>query len=472
MKGKDNLIKRNKLLLQTIRVNLYDLCGASSTDRLVLGISGGADSTAMLYLLAQTHPPSLLYAVYVDHQLRPDETSAEINLLNKQCAALGVSFTTRKVNVPEAVNSSGSSVEDAARALRYNELQIMSKEVGAEKICVAHTANDQVEEFFVRLIRGTGSAGLSGMKAVSNNILRPLLTTSKKELLEFLTAHNIQYSEDSSNNDPRYLRNRVRHSLLPFLQENFHKSIGENIRRTSTILQDEDEFIDQHVTALFQSVIQQDDGKLSIDRSTLLSHHIAVGRRLIEKAVWATGVKPTFCSINTLYDLISTGTRGKQIHLPGGLRAVCQADTIQLLFSQGSKSHRQAVTNHTTFSCTIEHTGHHLIAPLQHQLTITVEASLPVNQNECLILHGDTITFPLTLRSVESGDTFQPLGMQGKKKINRFLSDRKIEKLERQNYPILLCEEQVLCIVDLQIDEKFKYRDTTTRYLIVRWKAC
>lgn len=469
MKHEDNLNKLNHLLLHTIHTCMYDLCRVKETDRLVIGVSGGADSTAMLHLLSQVHNPTLLNAVYVDHQLRPDETEAEIQLLTNQCAEIGVSFTVCTIDVPAAVKASGRSVEEAARQLRYQQLYTILEKVNANKICVAHTADDQVEEFFLRLIRGTGTAGLSCMKALSENILRPLLTIHKSDLISYLNTHKIRYSNDSSNHDLRYQRNRVRHLLLPFLEKEFHASIGDNVRQVSVILQDEDDFLDQQASRAMDTLVLRDKDRLTIKSRMLSELHLALQRRIIEKVLWSAAVKPSFSTINILCNLAANGERGKEIHLQGGLRALRQADDICLFFPAGRRSHREPVNTAKAFSQLIQCAGTQFIEPLKCLLTISAVQALPSDLQDTLILDADKITFPLTLRPAEPGDTFQPLGLQGRKKVNRYLSDKKIEKMRRADYPVLLSGSQIICIVGLQIDEKFRYDDRTENYLAVHW---
>lgn len=470
MKEKDIWGDSKRLLLHTIMDTIASSCKLSRTDRLVLGVSGGADSTAMLHLLSEIHPVSLLDAVYVDHQLRPAETPDEIKLLSDQCSALKIRFTVSPVDVPGAVEKYGGSTEEIGRQLRYEQLNKRLNTIDGKYICVAHTADDQTEEFFIRLIRGTGTAGLSGMKRLSHNILRPMLALHKTQLEEFLLSHNIKHSEDSSNSDLRFLRNRIRHSLLPFLRDNFNQSIGDTILKTSSILQEEDAYLDSIVSKTLDHVVLQTVNGITINSKLLKQQHKALQRRIIEKSLWLAGTTPTFTTIDNLIDLVVNGERGKEIHLAKSLVAVQQKEDIVLYHCSRENSGKKGLPKPEKFEVNIIGPGSYPVPELQHQLTVTLLKGTKDSTPNSLVLNGESIQFPLTLRTVLPGEKFTPLGMKGRKKVNRYLSDKKIEKIDRQYYPVLVSGNNIVCIAGLQIDNNYKHNTKTKSYLVINWE--
>ncbi|KAB2888454.1 MAG: tRNA lysidine(34) synthetase TilS, partial [Desulfobulbaceae bacterium] len=211
--------------------------------RVVVGVSGGPDSMALLQLLAEADLALDCIAAYIDHGLRPHETGAEKRAVERLARDCGALFCCRAVPVREHAAAHGLSLEDAARTLRYQSLEDIRAEYGAEVIAVAHTADDQVEEFFLRLIRGCGRNGMTGMSPRQGRIVRPLLGLRKQELTDFLAERRIPFCIDSSNLDRRFLRNRIRLDLLPMLERQFNPSIRRTILQTMDILREEEDLL-------------------------------------------------------------------------------------------------------------------------------------------------------------------------------------------------------------------------------------
>nr|MDA3786811.1 tRNA lysidine(34) synthetase TilS [Deltaproteobacteria bacterium] len=212
--------------------------------RVVVGVSAGPDSMALLHLLASLGHllPLEITALYVDHGLRPGETEAEAELVKEEAARLAVGFALVRVDL-QGEAAPKKSLEHRARDVRYQAFDQVAAQTRADKIAVAHTADDQAEEIVIRLLRGAGRGGLAGMKLMrANRIIRPLLTTPKAELLAYLQDRGIPFLEDSSNRDLRFLRNQVRLEVLPFL-ERYNPGVRETLRRNALILQDEEELL-------------------------------------------------------------------------------------------------------------------------------------------------------------------------------------------------------------------------------------
>ncbi|MBC8317394.1 MAG: tRNA lysidine(34) synthetase TilS, partial [Desulfobulbaceae bacterium] len=219
---------------------------AASGEKIVIGVSGGSDSIALLHVLASLRAELDvgLVAVYINHGLRPDETPQEEKLVAAQAKKLGVECRIGIVDVRGESGKRKISLEHCARDLRYEFLGLVAEEMAAGKIAVAHTADDQAEEILLRLIRGTGRAGLSGMKTIRDEkVIRPFLRTSKEVLLRYLEQKKIPFLEDSSNRDTVYLRNRIRLEVIPFLAE-INPNISEVLRQTAAVLQDEEVILD------------------------------------------------------------------------------------------------------------------------------------------------------------------------------------------------------------------------------------
>ena len=213
-------------------------------EKVVVAVSGGADSVCLLQVLASTKDTLgiSLVAVYIDHHLRHLETENEKLLVQSMAGSLDIDFESVDVDVKAMVQEKKLSLEHAARELRYAALRKIAVKYGAATIAVAHNADDQAEEMLIRLLRGSGRKGISGMRFVHRDVVRPLLGVNKRDIVTYLHDMNINFLEDSSNNDPRFLRNRVRHLLIPFLEKNFDDKVKPALRKAGEILA-EDEYL-------------------------------------------------------------------------------------------------------------------------------------------------------------------------------------------------------------------------------------
>lgn len=311
-------------------------------DLVLVGVSGGADSTALLLALAHLRQRLgvRLIAVYVDHGLRPDETPAEKQFLRELCAELDVELRVESVDVGAEVRIHKESVEQAARKLRYQVFADVVKESGATKIAVGHTADDQAEEVVLRLLRGTARAGLSGMRLMRDGVLlRPLLEISKEELFTYLQERDQAFMEDSSNDSVLYRRNQVRHELLPLLRR-FNPSVDVSLRNLALILQDEEDLLSKQTDEAWGQCVEvgQDDHGLPLVSwpcGDFMDIHVALRRRLAEKMFIIMGSPPSSDKIKQLLYLIEHGQGGGQIHLAHGLRGLKKKGWMYFCYPQG-----------------------------------------------------------------------------------------------------------------------------------------
>ena len=333
-KETEKIIRSNKLFL--------------SDETVVVAVSGGPDSVALLHVLCHL-APSLklrLTAVYVDHGLRPAETIHEAELLQAQAQLLQIHCRVGRVDVHALVRQKKLSEEHGARILRYEFLEKIAKELGAAKIALAHTADDQAEEVLLRLIRGSGRAGLSGMKMIrSNRFVRPFLGTPKFRLLKYLTDKKIPFLEDSSNLERVYLRNRVRLDLLPQL-EKYNPNIRQTLRQTARILGDEEDLLAGLAQAARTDVVQslpeeigQPSG-LRLDINRFLNLHRAIQRRVVEMIFVEMDGLPSFKKIEQILYLAESGQGGGMLHLSRGLRVVKKRKELIFSYPQGRVAKR------------------------------------------------------------------------------------------------------------------------------------
>ena len=447
----------------------------------VVGVSAGPDSVALLHLLASLGQKwSLrLVAVYVDHGLRPAETRAEAELVRQAAARLGAGFATVAVDVRTAARAQGLSLEHAGRLLRYRVFERLAGAEGVARIAVAHTADEQAEEILLRLIRGTGRAGLAGMAMLRDGrVVRPLLTTAKDELLAYLGDRGIAFCTDSSNRDRRYLRNRVRLDLLPFLARDFNPNIGENLRYTAAILRDEEAYLGEVTEAAWQEVAvpatagETEEEELSLRLEPLLAQPVAIRRRLLERACWQWDEAPSFRRIEQLLRLAEEGRPGRLLHLGSGLRVARRADRLVFSRPRGKKPLRGDLLGAApcSFVLAVAAPGRFPLPELGRRLVVEVSevmSPLPPPAGEEW-LDGDRITFPLVVRSPRAGDRFWPLGAPGGKKVGDFLTDCKVPREQRWRVPVLESEGTVVALLGLRIGHGARLTSRTRRLVKIR----
>jgi tRNA(Ile)-lysidine synthase len=312
-------------------------------ERVVVGVSGGPDSVGLIHVLARLRDSlSLaLVAVYVDHGLRPKESEAEIRLVRELTGHLDTEFRTLGVPVREHARTHRMSLEHAARDLRYAALRGVAADCGSSNIAVAHTADDQAEEILIRLLRGGGRMALSGMRVRREDLLRPFLHLEKYRILTYLKEMGLRFLDDSMNTDLRYLRNRVRHRLLPYLEENFDAGVRRALRKTADCLAEDESLLESLTEDALPKVVTcfpPPAGmpfRIELRRAVLVEMPRALQRRIIEKLLWQMGNRASYAHIRTIIDTARDGRTGSELHLSGGLRLGVQRDYLEFLFPEG-----------------------------------------------------------------------------------------------------------------------------------------
>lgn len=443
-----------------------------SKQAIVIAVSGGSDSVALLHILSSLYPETKCIAVYIDHGLRPRETPAERRLVETLAASCSATCISVEANVTKEQKEKKCSLEEAARQLRYQALEKIRKQYNGQFIAVGHTSDDQAEEVLLRLIRGSGSAGLSGMAIVNGFIVRPLLHESKENLRDYLNERAITYCEDSSNNDPRFLRNKIRHDLLPNLEQNYNKAMRSTLIQTAAILDEENKLLDKITHKVFLKSCLLDGEQLLLDLDSISKEHIAILRRLFEKICWQMSAKPSFKQIANLLNLLHS-KNGSEIHLAKGLRALKQQNKILFCYPVKDTGYRGSVVLRKNFeTIPIPCPETYCIPELGYALTLqqTIYNDSLLHQQNSLILNDSSVSFPLTLRHHFDGETFRPLGSSGSKKISRFLTDQKIAATEKMNFPVLLAYDEIVAVVGLRINHKHRIRANSATCLQLLWK--
>jgi tRNA(Ile)-lysidine synthase len=325
---------RENALLASVERALEGFGTPCAGETVVVGLSGGADSMALTHALA-TLAPRLSFsvlAVHLDHGLRAD-SEADAAFCRDSCARFGIAFGTARADVRARAEREGGGIEEAGRKERHAYLRRVKDAVGAAAIALGHTRDDQAETFLMRLLRGSGSAGLSAMRAHRGDLIRPLLGVGRRDVLAYLAENGLDWREDPSNADPAFLRNRVRHELLPYLEGRFNPAIRETLARTAGLLADEADVLEAEAETLFARASRSVGASVRLDRAPLMAAPPAVARRTLRRALATSGgLRGVSAShVETILAVSRSRTAsGRRLPLPGGREALFRFDEIAL----------------------------------------------------------------------------------------------------------------------------------------------
>jgi tRNA(Ile)-lysidine synthase len=406
-----------------------------------------------------------LAAAYLDHGLRP-EAAAEKSFVEQAALELGVPFLSERADVRALAGEKHLPLQEAAREARYRFLTKAAGEISAAKIALGHTADDQAESVLMRLLRGSGTRGLSGIPPKREDlIIRPLIDVRRREVESFLLEKGVSFREDASNLSPRFLRNRIRHELLPVL-ETYNPRIRQILSATAERFRLEEDFWEGLVREKFPSLLRnREAGSLSLDIPLLAALSAPLRLRVFRRAVETLLGNlrgfgfPHFLAVENLW---ANPGPNKKIRLPRGIEvSKCYGE---LFFSRGKEEL-------PGFAYAVSGPGILEIPEIGRVMRFSIReragAEIFGDNPEKALLEGDAIQFPLIVRSFRPGDRFQPLGMEGRKKIKDFFIDQKIPLNRRRKIPLLVFQGQVLWIGGLRLDHRYRLKPKSRRVLEV-----
>lgn len=437
----------------------------------VAAISGGADSVCLLetlHLLQKVLDITITVA-HFDHGLRPEADAHETRFVRELAASRGLDVVVEKAYPPLAPDS--PSLEEKARNLRYRFLHEVKAACGARKIATGHTRNDQAETVLMRLLRGSGPEGLSGIRPVRRDgIIRPLIGLTREEVIAYLGHRRLSYATDASNFEPEYLRNRVRLHLLPQL-ETYQPKIIEILARTADIARQDNECMDEQACAWVGKWAEMglDGPVLPVPRFNqlpeALKNHVV---RAALRALTGTLRRIGLVHIEAIKQLAGSPRPQARMTLPNGL--LVRRVYHRLIFSRGGPSPAEG------YCVFVERSGRFFIDALG--CTLSLEEMEPGQPSQDLqtdpwtaYLDADSIRFPLMLRNFRPGDRLIPIGMTGHKKVKDLFVDMKIPADLRTRIPILVQGARVVWVCGLRMDDRFKVTSSTTRALKVTFRG-
>ena len=442
-------------------------------ETVLVAVSGGADSMALLYGL-HTLLPRLncyLHVVHLDHNLR-DDSVIDANFVEEHTAGLGLPFTGHTVALSHLMKQWKLSTEAAGRRARYEFFESVCEETGATKVALGHHKDDIAETVLMNLIRGGGTSGLKGILPIRDGkFIRPLAGFTRKEIEGFLDSENLASRQDQTNTDQRYLRNRIRHELLPLLEQNYNPNIRTGLIKTTEILGTESEYLDSLARDVFENckLSPSDKPYIILDRSTFQQKHLVLQRRMLRHAISEMLGKMSdfsFDHYQAILNVIYSERPNGMLSLPNELLFRRAYD--RLIFERKS-------TEIGEYEYSLAVPGQTYLTELNANITTHVYDTLPTEKHSIpdgtseAIFDFEKVDLPLVVRNRRQGDRFQPHGMKGRKKIKDYMIDLKVPRMDRDKIPLLVCGGEILWVIGFTTNDKFKIVAQTEKYLHLQY---
>jgi tRNA(Ile)-lysidine synthase len=432
---------------------LKNVCKCSFSDRYLLAVSGGIDSVVMAHLF---HLSGLSFAMaHCNFHLRAEESDGDQQFVEEMAVRLSRSCYIKDFNTQAFANEQGISVQMAARDLRYAWFGELAEKHGYNCIAIAHNQNDVIETVILNFARGTGIRGLTGIKPRLGKVIRPLLFASRHEILQFARLNNLLWREDSSNEQIKYTRNRIRHEIIPEF-EIINPSFVQNAMDTIGRLEQVEQLFDHMLALVRKAVFTEMPDRYLIDIEKLQKFP-AVESLLFEL------LRPFGCNQLNVKSLLESFSS-----IPGK-RFITRTHNITRDRSQLIITRNVIPDNSEVLIDSITTLISNPVNLTFSTMMNTVDFVIPVEPRYAA-LDADTISYPLTLRIWKPGDNFQPLGLKGSKKISDYLINNKIALPDKQHVWVLETGGRIVWVVNHRIDNRFRITANTRNILIIEFR--
>ena len=450
----------------TVRNNIINNNLIQADDNIVIGVSGGPDSMALLYSLLELKK-SLNFNIivaHVNHGVRGEDALADQLFVEKKSKELNLPYYIKNVDMEGYAKEKGITSEEAGRELRYGFFRTILKEYGGGKIAVAHNKNDQAETLLLRIMRGTGLDGLKGMDFIAGDIVRPLLNISRDKIENYINVNNIETVLDKTNLLPIYSRNKVRLDLIPYIQNNFNPNIVDTLWRLSRTTYIDGNFLDKLTEEKYNIIVKFQNGNSVILNGTLFTKEDrSIQLRIIRKSILKL-IKTlqgfSEQNITSVIDMFGASETGKMLNLPCGI--ICRVSYDDLIIQKDTLEEIKDFEN--TLSI-----GENIFSDYTINLRIASKDDniLIKHYNNVRCFDYDKVKGKLRIRNRMPGDKFIPFGMNGTKKVKNYFIDKKVPKELRDKTPLLVDDENIIWLIGYASSELYKITNETKKILIV-----
>lgn len=465
-------------------------------DRIGVGVSGGADSVALLRLLVELRSRLGIWLAvcHFHHQLRGSEADADQVFVAGVAERLGLDFISDRGDVAGEARRHGWNLEDAARRMRYAFFEAAVAEHGLTRVAVAHTSDDQAETVLSRLLRGTGPAGLASIYPVARRIVRPLLELRRREIRDYLGRIGQSWREDSTNQDTNRMRARIRHRLMPLLEQDFEAAIVPRLARLAGLAREEESFLRALEEERFSALMDPSPaGGISVRVANLMIAlagvkdplaGLALARRLLRRVYFelrGTQRQLTARHVEAALRLASSGQSGSRIEWPG---VRVQRTFGKLIFSNVSAANQKAERRgesepELAFEYPIglsrdSHGATIVIPEIRRRLNLKVVDWPPASGDTRAgvdALDFERLRQPLALRNWRPGDSYRPHHRRGVRKLKRMLLEKRIPVFDRARWPVLTSDGSPAWSLGCPVADQFAPRPETRLGLVILEEA-
>lgn len=419
-------------------------------DKILLAVSGGIDSMVLTHLFIRMGFDFRI--AHCNFNLRGRESDEDETFVKEYATKHNVPFYSIRFDTKNHAALKGLSIQMAARELRYKWFEELRNRHGLAYVALAHNLNDNIETFLINLVRGTGIAGLAGIKPKNEHLIRPLLFAPRSEIKEYSEKYEVAFREDSSNSDTKYTRNKIRHLIMPVLREinpSFEKTIEETIGRVTDI----NEIYSGQIARIRSTVVIENEGSMLVRISELTS--LTPLNTILFELFRNYGItKPMIPELLKL----TKSRNGSQLLTPTH-RFIRNRDEIII----------NKLESESEISLTYSSVDELISGYLTERIRIVLcndDFEIPKSHSStCLSLNK--LKFPVTIRNWKPGDVFYPLGMNRKKKLSDFFIDSKFSKPQKEKALVLESNGKIACIIGVRTDNRFRITGSTTKCLVI-----
>ena len=451
-----NYIKENKIIQQD--------------DRILVALSGGPDSVCLLHMLYRIKDKFNLKlgAIHINHMLRGEEADKDENYIIDLCEQMGIKHYVKRINIEYIAKETNVSLETAGRNERYKAFEEIKIKDKYNKIAVAHNANDQAETILMRIMRGTGLEGLTGIKPQrEGGIIRPILCLNRQEIEDYCEYNGLNPRIDASNYDRHYSRNRVRLDILPYMRDNFNKDIIDTLNRMTLLLQKDNEFIEGYSQKCYNIYCKKHNNKLEILKELFEKEMESIITRVVIIAFKEISKSYQNFEMKHIYEIVNLAFRetGKKINLTNNI--ICENLYGNIVLSKNDNKYYNSCVK-----TEIKLDKDNIIENIEFNNYIinfeVIENKKKekfTKNNLIKLFNYDKIEKEILIRYRKDGDKIIPLGMSGSKKVKDIFINSKVPREERDNTPILCFDDKISWIVGYKTSQLFKI-DSDTKMIL------
>ncbi|NOY88924.1 MAG: tRNA lysidine(34) synthetase TilS [FCB group bacterium] len=448
-------------VIEKVKTTITEYNLLEREDSVLVALSGGPDSVALLSLLAHLKKRFKLqvYALYINHNIRKRAAKKEERFCQTLCEQLRVKLFIVFGDIPLLSQLTKKGLEETARNFRYATFERFCREYHIDKVALGHHKDDRVETILFRILRGTGRTGLQGIPIKRDKFIRPLYNLTKSEIIDFLNENNLSYCLDQSNFKIDFKRNFIRHKLLPTIRKNLNPMVDNALINLSETSSDEEIFLNRIVQKQLKKVMFKTvGGKIEIVLKNFGNYDRWLRKRLLRSCLTDLSEvdgTPDKIVVDRLDKLCILG--GKGISLPNKIQAVLLDDKL-VLFKKRAKGYKQVLNENKKYN----------LEQLNLKISLRVKKEVRLKkqrQAKTVLLDKSKIIPPLYIRNIKPGDKFKPLGLKGTKKVGNYLTDRKVDKIYRDEIPVLCDKQGIIWLVGYEIDDRVKITQATKEVL-------